>query len=64
MTKTKSKQIFYFDALRALAIISVIVFHVFTITNGIACKEFVSAPTISWTLNFHQLLRSWGFPIF
>lgn len=47
MTKTKSKRIFYFDALRALAIISVIVFHVFTITNGIACKEFVSAPTIS-----------------
>ena len=45
--KNKSKRIFYFDALRALAIISVIVFHVFTTTNGIASKEFVSYPTIS-----------------
>ncbi len=28
-TKKKSKRIFYFDALRAFAIISVILFHVF-----------------------------------
>ncbi len=49
--KSKSKRIFYFDALRALAIISVIVFHVFTSTNGIASKEFISAPTISWWIN-------------
>lgn len=49
--KSKSKRIFYFDALRALAIISVIVFHVFTTTNGIAAKEFVTAPTISWWID-------------
>lgn len=62
--KTKSKRIFYFDALRALAIISVIVFHVFTSTNGIASKEFVTAPTISWFINCFLGANKIGVDIF
>ena len=50
-TKTKSKRIFYFDALRALAILSVITFHVFGCTNGMATKEFVTGPTLNWFIN-------------
>ena len=63
-TRPKSKRIFYFDALRALAIISVIVFHVFTCTNGIASKEFVSAPTISWFINCFLGANKIGVDIF
>ena len=62
--KNKSKRIFYFDALRALAIISVIVFHVFTTTNGIASKEFVSYPTISWFINCFLGANKIGVDIF
>lgn len=38
--KTKSKRIFYFDALRALAIISVVVFHVFLATNPLVVGNY------------------------
>ncbi len=51
VNKTKSKRIFYFDALRALAIFSVITFHVFGCTNGMATKEFVTGPTLNWFIN-------------
>ena len=34
MTVTKSKRIFYFDALRAFAIICVIVVHVYAVTRN------------------------------
>ena len=64
MTKTKSKRIFYFDALRALAIVSVIIFHIFTSTNGIAAKEFVSTPTISWLINCFLGANKIGVDIF
>ena len=50
-SKTKSKRIFYFDALRALAIITVITFHVFGNTNGLATQEFVTGPTLDWIIN-------------
>lgn len=50
-SKTKSKRIFYFDALRALAIISVITFHVFGSTNGFATKEFITGPTLNWIVD-------------
>ena len=36
----KSKRIFYFDALRALAIIAVIVFHLYNDCNGLILNEF------------------------
>ncbi|WP_407374547.1 acyltransferase [Methanobrevibacter sp.] len=39
-TKTKSKRIFYFDALRALAISSVIIFHIFLVTRGNIAPEY------------------------
>lgn len=49
--ESKSKRIFYFDALRALAILSVITFHVFGCTNGLASKEFIDGPTLNWFIN-------------
>ena len=50
-TKTKSKRIFYFDALRALAILSVILIHAFnTCIEG--HSDFYSAyPSLSWFLS-------------
>ena len=51
MTKTKSKRIFYFDALRALAILSVVNFHIF---NGALTEyivdQFAANPSLSWIL--------------
>ena len=38
--KKKSKRIFYFDALRALAVISVILFHVFNYSKGMAVMGY------------------------
>ena len=51
MPKTKSKRIFYFDALRALAIISVLSFHIFGCTSHLATKEFVTGPTLNWIID-------------
>lgn len=47
--KKKSKRIFYFDALRALAIISVIIFHIFLITRKDMVAQY-SVPTVGWFL--------------
>lgn len=49
-TAKKSKRIFYFDALRALAIISVIIFHIFSQTNTRALIYYSTFPTIKWIL--------------
>ena len=46
--KKKSKRIFYFDALRALAIISVIIFHTSLRTNGIAAWDYAPFPSFNW----------------
>lgn len=46
--KKKSKRIFYFDALRALAIISVIMIHVFYKTNALAAMGYGTIPTFRW----------------
>ena len=49
-TKTKSKRIFYFDALRALAILSVILIHTFnTCTN--MHTFYTPYPSLSWFLS-------------
>ena len=51
MNKTKSKRIFYLDALRALAIISVINFHIF---NGALSRfvvyDYAVIPSFNWIL--------------
>lgn len=46
--KKKSKRIFYFDALRALAIISVIVYHVNLSIRFLVLKDFSPAPSFNW----------------
>ena len=40
LNKTKSKRIFYFDALRTMAIIAVIVFHIFNDCNKLIVNEY------------------------
>lgn len=61
LTTKKSKRIFYFDALRALAIISVIVFH---IVNGATIKMVAYDPAMYHSLSwfFADLMRN-GFRI-
>ena len=46
--KGKSKRIFYFDALRALAIISVIMFHVFLLLNYAVFADYARVPSLNW----------------
>ena len=46
--KKKSKRIFYFDALRALAIISVILFHTSLRTKGIVVGDYAQIPSFNW----------------
>lgn len=48
MTVNKSKRIFYFDALRALAIICVIVVHVYAVTRIHAQSGYASIPSFEW----------------
>lgn len=47
-TKKKSKRIFYFDALRALAIISVILFHVFLDLKYAVEFDYAAIPSLNW----------------
>ncbi len=46
--KKKSKRIFYFDALRALAILSVIIFHTSLRTKGIVVGDYATIPSLNW----------------
>ena len=46
--KGKSKRIFYFDALRALAIISVILFHVFQNLSYVVVWDYSTIPSLNW----------------
>ncbi len=48
MTVAKSKRIFYFDALRALAIICVIVVHVYAVTRTYVMAEYDVIPSLGW----------------
>ena len=45
--KGKSKRIFYFDALRALAIISVILFHVFQNLSYVVVWDYLTIPSLN-----------------
>ena len=47
-TKRKSKRIFYFDALRALAILTVIIFHVALRVMGMIKPYYGPPPTFGW----------------
>ena len=46
--KKKSKRIFYFDALRAFAILSVVIFHVSIRTKSLMLGDFGVHPGINW----------------
>ncbi len=48
MTVAKSKRIFYFDALRALAIICVIVVHVYAVTRVHVMADYAVIPSFDW----------------
>ena len=47
-TKGKKKRIFYFDALRALAIICVIIIHIYAFTKANVISEYAAIPSIKW----------------
>ncbi|WP_458403433.1 acyltransferase [Methanobrevibacter sp.] len=48
--KKKSKRIFYFDALRALAILSVILYHVNTAVKFLVVGEITPTPSLNWIM--------------
>lgn len=48
--KKKSKRIFYFDALRAMAILSVIVYHVSMTMRYMVLGEVAPIPSLSWII--------------
>jgi surface polysaccharide O-acyltransferase-like enzyme len=48
MTVKKSKRIFYLDALRAAAILSVIVVHVYAVTRVHVMAEYSMIPSLRW----------------
>ena len=54
MTVSKSKRIFYFDALRAWAIVCVIVVHVYAKTRAYAMSGYGIIPSAEWV--FSQIL--------
>lgn len=52
MVNKHSKRIFYFDALRALAIVSVIVYHIFSGgTLWMVKFDYALIPTLNWLIN-------------
>ena len=48
MAVTKSKRIFYLDALRALAILAVIAVHVYAVTRAHVLMDFATGPSLRW----------------
>lgn len=51
----KSKRIFYFDALRALAIISVMMIHIFTSMKALSVGDFATIPSLKWLITDFSL---------
>lgn len=61
----QSKRIFYFDALRALAIITVIMFHIFLrVENNVAPLYSIHPPFIWWETDFLATVCRCGVTIF
>ena len=48
MAVTKSKRIFYLNALRALAILAVIAVHVYAVTRAHVLMDFATGPSLRW----------------
>uniref|UniRef100_UPI00388FC0A0 acyltransferase n=1 Tax=Methanobrevibacter sp. TaxID=66852 RepID=UPI00388FC0A0 len=55
-SNTKSKRIFYFDALRALAIIMVIIFHISVRADSVNTVAYNVIPSYSWLV--HDFMRT------
>ena len=51
MAKTKSKRIFYLDALRAVAILTVIAVHVYAVTRQPVLMDFATGPSLRWLVS-------------
>ena len=51
MAKTKSKRIFYLDALRAVAILTVIAVHVYAVTRNHAMPGLENGPTLRFLIS-------------
>ena len=51
MVKTNSKRIFYLDALRAVAILTVIAVHVYAVTRIHVMADFATGPSIRWLVS-------------
>ncbi|MBQ2666052.1 acyltransferase family protein [Methanobrevibacter sp.] len=49
--KKKSKRIFYFDALRALAILTVITLHIYNNTGSMVAEQYGVIPSINWIIS-------------
>ena len=48
MAISKSKRIFYLDALRAVAILTVIAVHVYAVTRVQVMADFATGPSLRW----------------
>ena len=62
--KKKSKRIFYFDALRCLAIIAVICVHVFMPTRKYVLAGYGVIPTLNWFINDFFVANRIGVDLF
>ena len=51
MTQTKSKRIFYFDALRAFAILAVIIIHIFNSSRFMTTPQYAAIPSLNWFIS-------------
>lgn len=51
MAKTKSKRIFYLDALRAVAILTVVAVHVYAVTRIHVIADFATGPSLRWLVS-------------
>lgn len=51
MAETKSKRIFYLDALRAVAILTVIAVHVYAVTRVHVIADMATGPSLRWLVS-------------
>ena len=57
MKSVKTKRIFYFDALRALAIISVIIIHVLMLTKLKIYGDYGTSPSLNWFMTDFMVIN-------
>lgn len=51
MTQNRSKRIFYLDALRAFAIIAVVIIHIFNSTRFMTAPGYAAIPSGKWLIS-------------